>query len=287
MASPSAMSRRSALSITSAKSSCSNACNPHCHPPRSSRRLPLSYAQFCPRHAVFMLLLAAALSASDVQAQDQALPQAPQSANVAAQPAGPVKRHPIETSVSLGAAAQLTATRVTQPLGSQSFDPSVCVLGSVRQSFRPWLGYSANFGYTRTTEENGSLSYFASRLAIPSNVYELSLAYMIQKHITPRLTGFADLGAGVLTFLPVHRGSTASASLPTSTSTVPSVLFRQLGVAGVGVDYYFNSHLALRAEYRGLLYKYPNYSGLAGRLVTVSSQPTLSVTYTFGRGKKH
>ena len=254
----------------------------------------MNYAKIRPRNAAFMLLLVTVFSApvfstSDAQAQEQLLPQAPQSTIVAAPTIGPAKRHPIETSVSLGVAAQLTATRVTpldQPLGSQSFDPSVSVLGSVRQSFRPWLGYSANFGYTRTTEENGRLSDSAPRFAVPSNVYELSIAYMIQKHITPRLTGFADLGGGVLTFLPIQRGSTASASVPTLISFGPSVLFRQLGVAGVGVDYHFNSRLALRAEYRGLLYKFPDYSGLAGRQITVSSQPTLSMTYTFGRGKK-
>lgn len=235
------------------------------------------------RNAVVTLCLAVFMC--QAKAQEPLVSSSSQEASVAA--AAPlVVKHPLfETTLSLGAAAQLTATRITT--SPQALDPSATVLGSVRQSFRPWLGYTANFGYTRTTEQNPQATFYPpSNFPIPSNVYEVSVAYLAQKRVTPKLTGFADLGGGVLTFLPVHRGPSAKEFVPGENfSRVPSVLFRQLGVAGVGVDYHFNARLALRAEYRGLLYKYPDFQGAVGRQITVSSQPTVSLTYTFGRGR--
>ena len=217
----------------------------------------------------------AASAVANAQAQD-------------APPAPAVARPRIETSVSLGAGAQLTASRVSSTFGSvgaQSFDPSVTLLGSVRQSIRPWLGYSANFGYTRTTEENAGSAGLngTTPFRIPTNVYEASLAYLVQKHISPRVTGFANLGAGFVGFLPVHRGATAANFVPGNNAfLVPSYLSHPLGVAGAGFDVRLSRSLALRAEYRGLLYKFPDNHGTVGRAVTETSQPAVSVVYRFG-----
>jgi hypothetical protein len=206
----------------------------------------------------------------------------------------PASSH-VETTVSLGIDAQLTASRVqiiqnigisTESVNTQSLDLSPAILGSIRRSIRPWLGYTANLGYARTTEVNtGTLGANASPyLAIPSNVYETSVAYHLQNHITPRLTGFVDVGAGALTFLPVHRGEDArNFAPPKNPALAPSVSFRPLGVGSVGIDYHFNHRLALRAEYRGLIYKYPDFDSIVGRSVTITSQPTVSLAYQFGR----
>ena len=230
-------------------------------------------------------LILAACVATGAQAQNGNAPVTVASAM------GPLH---VETSVSLGAGAQLTATR-TGPYylsapGSQGFDPSATVLGSVRQSVKPWLGYSANFGYTRTTQQNLGAAFFdsnaflGSRFAIPTNVYELSLAYLVQRHFAPNVTGFANLGGGVLGFLPVHRGATAINFVPGHYQTlVPSYLNRPLGVAAVGIDFRLSRRLALRAEYRGLLFKFPDVYGEVARATTVSSQPTVSLVYRFGK----
>lgn len=215
------------------------------------------------------------LTHAQVQAQDANTPMT-------------APRQHIETSMSLGTGAQLTASRVSpsfERVGAQSFDPSVTLLGSVRQSVRPWLGYSANFGYTRTTEENAGSAVLTGTapFRIPTNVYEVSLAYLVQKHFTPRVTGFADLGAGFLSFLPVHRGATAANFVPgNNSSLVPSYLNHPLGVAAVGLDLHLSRSLALRAEYRGLLYKFPDNHGTVARATTETSQPTVSVVYQFG-----
>lgn len=214
-------------------------------------------------------------------------------------PAAPTRtaRRHVETTFSLGIGPQLTATRLTGDYAYpvQSLDPSPSVLGTVRQSFRSWLGYSVNLGYTRTTQHNiinplyiSGYSTTLTRFDIPANLYEVSAAYHAQKHLNPKLTGFVDLGAGALTFLPVHRGPDAANYVPNKyPSLIPPVTFRPLGVGAVGADYHFTPKLALRAEYRGLLYKYPDYGIGLPRPLTLSSQPTLSLTYTPSPKPKH
>lgn len=172
----------------------------------------------------------------------------------------------IENSVSLGTFAQLTGARLP---ARESLDPSAGVLGTWRQSFWPWLGYSFNFGYTRTAEH---VPFGSSSLRLPSNVYEWSFSYLAENHITTKLTGFLDAGAGWLHFrdiAPMGPVDSAESSRP-------------LGTAGIGVDYSYSRHWALRAEYRGLIYKYADY-GSFPKAVTLSSEPTVSVVYSFGR----
>jgi hypothetical protein len=173
----------------------------------------------------------------------------------------------------------------------QSLDPSPAVLGTFRQSFRPWLGYSINMGYSRTTQHNVStaISYqqgsvALARFDIPANMYELSASYVAQKHVTPKLTGFADVGAGMVSFLPIHRGADAANYVPNNNrALVPPVTFRPAGVGGFGVDYHLTRHLGLRAEYRALVYKYADYGINLPKAVTVSSEPTVSLTWNLGK----
>jgi hypothetical protein len=206
----------------------------------------------------------------------------------------PTKTKPhLATSFSLGAAAQLTATRLTGDLTypAQSLDPSAAVLGTFRQSFRPWLGYSINMGYSRTTQHNVStaISYqqgsvALARFDIPANMYELSASYVAQKRVTPKLTGFVDVGVGMVSFLPIHRGPDAANYVPNNNrALVPPVTFRPAAVGGFGVDYHLTRHLGLRAEYRALVYKYADYGINLPKAVTVSSEPTVSLTWNLGK----
>lgn len=222
------------------------------------------------------------------------LPQdaAPAPAAAPAVPQAPARRG-VETSLSLGVFADLTATRL-ESIGSngsflvQSAIPVAGVAWSVRQSFTDWLGYSVNMSFARTsmhTNRGGSFggAAYSSNYYTPVDQYELSLSYVARKHITPKLTGFTEVGAGMETFLPQDRGPKP---LSTPYYLMSPVTFRPLGVLGLGVDYHFNPHWALRAEYRGLIFKYPDFGGTTGKNITSSSQPTVSITYTFGGKSK-
>jgi opacity protein-like surface antigen len=62
-------------------------------------------------------------------------------------------------------------------------------------------------------------------------------------------------------------------------------------VFGTGMNYKLSRHWALRAEYRGLFYKNPDWSGIrsadtnvpTSKLYTVTNEPTISLVYRFGR----
>lgn len=159
---------------------------------------------------------------------------------------------------------------------------SAGVLGTFHQSFRPWLGYNVNLGYSRFSENysdgvgynptdtgaypNGSF-YHAS---IRTNMYELTGAYVVEGPRAKRLSTFGQLGGGALFFLPTKDPSPASVQIR------PAMVF------GGGINYKLSSHLALRAEYRGEFYKSPDFKQQELKFFTVTSAPTISIVYAFG-----
>ena len=199
--------------------------------------------------------------------------------------------HRSNTSLSLGAFPQLTATRIVstpQNFNTVSSSPSAGVFGTFRQTFNPWLGYSINAGYTRASERSTDNAGFEtpipSNFTIPANVYEFSLAYVAEKQLNHRLSVFATVGAGVLAFLPDRSNNETIATAPYS-ALHASFDFRPLGVGGVGLDYLLSTHLTLRAEYRGQLYKFADYGHTIPRYLTITSEPTFSVVYNFTHPK--
>lgn len=113
-----------------------------------------------------------------------------------------------------------------------------------RHVYHPWLGYEASYGYTRYTDR-----YTSSPFDVQHNVHEFSGSYLIT---TPRVLGIQPFGlAGVsaLLFSPSLNGGQR-----TSAQARPGVNF------GVGVNLpVLTSHLGVRIQYRGVMYKTPDY----------------------------
>ena len=211
--------------------------------------------------------------------------------------------------VSAGAFAEVTASRnsgstvvgptttVSQQI-SQSATPAAGFLTSVRQSFGPFLGYVANIGYTRYTDNytNGissnlsafpytSLSAGFSRGSIQTDEVELTGAYVVHAPHRGRYAPFAEMGGGFLTFIP------------TPSNQPVSYTYRLTGLVGMGVSYKLSPRLELRAEYRGLFFKSPDFRYGQGSQppapqipvtsrYTLSQQPALSLSYRFGGLKR-
>jgi opacity protein-like surface antigen len=200
---------------------------------------------------------------------------------------------------SLGVSGELTDTRTPMERSSeasafvsqktQAIDASAGVLGTFHQSIKPWLGYNVNVGYTRSTHDYsyaqgfipnpnaiGEVAY--SQGAIKADRFELTLGYVFEGPGNKRLRTFAQVGGGGLFFVP-------TASYFANQQTRPTMLF------GVGMEYQVTPHLGVRAEYRGLFYKGPDFAYDFGnipvqRLFTITSSPTISIVYRFGHGKK-
>jgi opacity protein-like surface antigen len=206
--------------------------------------------------------------------------------------------------VSLGVFGQLTDTRTAITLDqiqiatsttqrTQGTSPSAGVLGTLHQSFRPWLGYNVNLGYTRFSENysygsalvpsNNStvvrpVSSF-SQGTIGTNMYELTIAYVVEGPRNKRFSTFGQFGGGGLFFLPTQSNS------PASQQTRPTMVF------GVGMNYKLTNHLDVRAEYRGLFYKGPDFAYSLStfpitKLFTVTNTPAVSLVYRFGGAKR-
>ena len=210
------------------------------------------------------------------------------------------------TDVSIGIDGQLTYTRTPTTNVSSSFgattteqtqgtSPSAGVFGTFHQQFKPLLGYNVNFGYTRFSEDYShgqqyvpsATSTFAASSSftqgtIPTNMYDLTIAYVFNGPRTKRFNTFGQFGGGGLFFLPEQN------TVGAKNQTRPAMVF------GVGMNYKLTSHLDLRAEYRGLFYKSPDfnlppYDGFnfpMTRLFTVTSTPAVSLVYRFGGTKR-
>jgi hypothetical protein len=215
----------------------------------------------------------------------------PTSRDPQAKPCHP--KHRSDTSLSLGLFPQLTIDRTSDFYGSaqQGTAPSTGTLGTFRQTFHPWLGYSINLGYSRVSEQyrNSTYTYYGlNNFNVDTNVYESSVTYIAHTPVNRHFSLFADIGPGLLTFLPVHRGTNAINYAPNFIANlVPGVQVRPTGVFGSGIDIHLTRRLDLRAEYRGLFYKNPDFNtgDYYSKQLTLTSEPTLSLVYNFTHPK--
>jgi hypothetical protein len=124
---------------------------------------------------------------------------------------------------------------------------SMGAIATVRQSFHPWLGYEVNYSYTRFTEKYSTIPF-----GVQNNLHEVSVAYLLQGPTLPflGLQPFGAVGTGALIFLP----TTVGGQKYSQQNRVP-LLYE------VGVNHpILTSHLGLRFQYRGLLYKTPDFN---------------------------
>jgi hypothetical protein len=147
---------------------------------------------------------------------------------------------------------------------------SLGALATVRQSLHPWLGYEINYGYTRFTERYSTLPF-----GVQNNLHEVSGAYLIQGPTIPilGLQPFGAVGVGALIFLPTTTGGQKYGQ-----QTRVPLLYE------FGVNYpLFTSHLGLRLQYRGLLYKTPDFNAplLTTNVRRQTSEPSVGAYFRF------
>jgi hypothetical protein len=124
---------------------------------------------------------------------------------------------------------------------------SLGALATFRQSLHPWLGYEVNYSYTRFTEKYSTIPF-----GVQNNMHEVSGAYLLQGPSLPLLglQPFGAVGVGALIFLPTTTGG----QMYHQQTRVP-LLYE------LGVNYpILTSHLGIRLQYRGLVYKTPDFN---------------------------
>ena len=143
---------------------------------------------------------------------------------------------------------------------------SGAILVTGRYRFTEHSSVEINYSHTANSQ-----IYFSSPLTyrIQGTIAEYSGAYVFSFHQSARTEPFVFAGAGALVFYPGYNFNTVNGVqtfLPASQQTQPAFLY------GGGLDYrIFSSlplirrssltnHLALRLQYRGLVYKAPAFN---------------------------
>ncbi|HEY4050376.1 MAG TPA: hypothetical protein VGM27_26230 [Acidobacteriaceae bacterium] len=117
-------------------------------------------------------------------------------------------------------------------------------LFTFRQSYKPWLGYEVNYSYTRFSE-----TYTGQIFRVQNNVHEATGAFLVQGPKFFGLQVFGAAGTGLLVFLPTTVGGQHNTQQ-----------YRYPFLYEVGVNHpLLVNRLGVRVQYRGLIYKAPDY----------------------------
>jgi opacity protein-like surface antigen len=140
-----------------------------------------------------------------------------------------------------------------------------------RYNITRWLAAEVNYGYDRNTQ-----SYIGSASArVQSNIHQITGSAVVKLPSYARIQPFALAGGGGLIFDPTNN---AGGTFAGATSQAKGAF-----VYGGGADYAFTKHFSLRAEYRGFVYKAPNFNlaSLDTNAWTHTAQPSAGIVYRF------
>jgi opacity protein-like surface antigen len=147
------------------------------------------------------------------------------------------------------------------------------LLVSYRNRFNDWLGADLSYGYTRNTQRNFRP---VGAFNVQSNVHQTTAALVVGA--PGRIVGFkpfALAGGGALTFSPTNNFG----------GFVPGAdrHARAAFVYGGGADFGVTDNFAIRLEYRGLVYKRPDFglSLLDSNATTHTAQPSAGIVFRF------
>lgn len=137
--------------------------------------------------------------------------------------------------------------------------------------FNRWAGVEGNYGFSRNTQ-----NYLASTgtTGIQSNVHEFTGAFVAHIPVSnAKIQPYALAGSGVLLFDPTTNNTFAGIDRQAK----PVFLY------GGGVKFGLTNHIGIKGEYRGYLYKTPDFDVTALNLdkVTHLAQPSAGIYFRF------
>ena len=148
------------------------------------------------------------------------------------------------------------------------------LLVGYRYHFNRWLAAEGVYGYGRNTQQFFTT---AGLSRIQANVHQATGGFVVNLP-TParyRINPYVLAEGGALVFDPTGN----------SFGFVPGAQKQTVGVFsyGAGADFPLFNHVALRAEYRGLVYNAPDFgiSSLNTNTITHAAQPSAGVVFRF------
>jgi opacity protein-like surface antigen len=161
-------------------------------------------------------------------------------------------------------------------------------LVSYRYHFNRWLAADAAYGRVRNTQRNFTTTpvlispifgpgprVLTTTLPVQADVNESTAALVVTIPSFGRLKPYVLAGSGALTFSPTQ----ALGAFTPGAGTQSKAVFEY----GGGVDYNLTKHFAARLEYRGFVYKRPDFGLTALRtdFTTNTAQPSAGVVFRF------
>jgi outer membrane immunogenic protein len=149
-------------------------------------------------------------------------------------------------------------------------------IGSVRYHLAPKHAVEASVGHTTNSQ---IFSVSPNSFRVISSIMEFSGAYVFSPYARKKLQTFVFAGGGALRFSP---GNTYIDTFPASFGAAAQTSLTFL--YGGGADYHLWRKLALRLEYRGLIYRVPDFN-VPGFLFTGAkghlAEPTVGIVVKF------
>lgn len=175
------------------------------------------------------------------------------------------------SEVSVQGTGFYTKDSTGQGIQQRATDTGGFLLG-YRYHLNRWLSAETNYGFVRNTQQY-SLPLGTS--AVQANVHQAT-ADLILKLPTPvrlRFSPYVLAGGGALIFSPTSNTLLAGADTQAKGAFV----------YGGGADFLLNKHFSLRTEYRGFVYKAPDFSlqSLNTDTVTHAAQPSAGIVFRF------
>jgi opacity protein-like surface antigen len=154
---------------------------------------------------------------------------------------------------------------------------SVGFLATYRYNLNAKSAVDLNYGVTRNTmyytvndtTTGGQLYY-----NIQANVHEATADYVYKPIKIGRLSPFFLAGGGVLIYSPTGQSYGTSSQ---ERQSKPAFLY------GGGADYHVFRNLSFRMQYRGLLYKAPDFgvTSLTSNTITHTAEPSFGLVFHF------
>ena len=159
----------------------------------------------------------------------------------------------------------------------QATDSGGFMLG-YRYRLKRWFAVQGDYGYTRDTQ-----SYFDpifGETDIQTNLHQLTGEAVITAPAHNRVRPYGLAGIGGLFFRPANTLNNSFFGISNNTGNNQT---KAAFVYGGGVDFDITRSLAFRAEYRGYLYKIPDFQipGLASDNFTHLAQPSVGLVWRF------
>jgi opacity protein-like surface antigen len=169
---------------------------------------------------------------------------------------------------------------VTQSSGQQvALAPttSAGILATYRHALKQRHAVELNYAYTRNSQNYTltDLSGTQTTSNIQSSVHEATADYVFTPRRSAKLSPFLLAGGGALVFAPTNNSNNTAVGAATEAKGV--------FVYGGGADYKLSGKIALRLEYRGLLYQAPDFNifGYSTGAWQHTAEPSGGIVYRF------